>query len=345
MSGDIDRQIELARQALVARTPSLNAASQAQLWAKIQVVVDPEGCLERGRSMMRAESFPLEDSDRARLWTGIQQVIADPPRRPWGLWLGAPAAAAFILAVLVLGARDVSPHAETYAAKRPLEVRSQSSMPSASHGLGLWPDVEGGDDLKVSETSPKTEVPEIRARVSPSTSPRSKMERVARTAVRAGRFDRSDRATQPFQPEQRDPSAQLREAQALLRGNATGAEVAAKTILQGSPPPDVRIGAWMVLADVHRRKGQAAHGQDQRALWGQAAEIYGRVVAHPDAGAYLEEAMLRQAQLYRRLGQYTEALEVLVRGKESVGLGLLGPERAALERGLLLELRVTEEKK
>ena len=109
-------------------------------------------------------------------------------------------------------------------------------------------------------------------------------------------------------------------ARRLVRSDASEARALAEEVLGEKTSPTVRVSAMMVVADVHRRDGRRR----------EAAVAYERVSRHPSVGAYLEEALYRQAELQFALAERAGALATLSRASAEVGEGHLGPERAVL---------------
>lgn len=95
------------------------------------------------------------------------------------------------------------------------------------------------------------------------------------------------------------------------------------------PPAPVRkisLEQQMIDADRERIAGRVA----------RAIAAYEVVARDPAAATLREEAMLRQAELYRATGRSGAALRVLAAADAQISNGLLLPERVALEVELLL---------
>jgi hypothetical protein len=84
----------------------------------------------------------------------------------------------------------------------------------------------------------------------------------------------------------------LDEARKVVARDAAKAKALAEGVLEEKPAPLLEIGALLVLADAHRRTG----------AWNEAASAYQRVAEHPHGQPYLEEALLRRAQILSSRG-------------------------------------------
>lgn len=122
----------------------------------------------------------------------------------------------------------------------------------------------------------------------------------------------------------RSDESRLDDAERWVASDAPRARAMAEAVLDGRPPGELEVRAQMVIADALRREGDLL----------RAAATYGVVAESPWAGPFLEEALLREAQLLAELGRGVEATRVLDEADARVPGGLLGPERRAL-RGRL----------
>ncbi len=121
-------------------------------------------------------------------------------------------------------------------------------------------------------------------------------------------------------PPEADPTRTLAEARALLRRDTPRAQALAEGLVERTPPSALRTSAQMVLADALRLRGERA----------RAEQAYAVVVDSDAAGAFLEEALLRQAELLHELSRSDEALALLGSPRAQATSTVLWPERAVL---------------
>lgn len=124
----------------------------------------------------------------------------------------------------------------------------------------------------------------------------------------------------------RRQAERLDEARRVVRKDAARARALAEGVLEEKPAPVLEIGALLVLADAHRRSGDAI----------EAAAAYAKVAGHPKGGPYVEEALYRRAQMLAARDPEA-ALAALAQAAARTGAGSLGPERAVLEARLRLD--------
>ncbi len=123
-------------------------------------------------------------------------------------------------------------------------------------------------------------------------------------------------------PEPRSDAAPrtLADARALLTRDNPRAQALAEGVLEHDPRPELRVSAQMIIADALRLQGQRA----------AAERAYARVVDSEGAGAFLEEALLRQAELLVELSRPADALAALGSGRAAGTTTVLLPERSVL---------------
>jgi hypothetical protein len=127
--------------------------------------------------------------------------------------------------------------------------------------------------------------------------------------------------------------ARVVEARTWVDRDRTKAIAMAEDVLKTEPEPEIRVMAEMVLADALRLDGHLE----------RAATTYGAVAESTQAGAFLEEAMFRQAQLLAQLEHGVEALSILKQADAKIAGGLLLPERTVLAIDLHLASGRVEE--
>ena len=117
-----------------------------------------------------------------------------------------------------------------------------------------------------------------------------------------------------------DPTRTLADARALLRRDTPRAQSMAEGVVARTPPSALRTSAQLLVADALRLRGERA----------RAERAYAAVVDSAEAGAFLEEALLRQAELLHELSRSDEALALLGSGRAEATSAVLLPERAVL---------------
>ncbi len=121
-----------------------------------------------------------------------------------------------------------------------------------------------------------------------------------------------------------EPTARaLADARHLLGRDDRRAAALADAIVARAP---ASVEALLIAADARRRQRLA----------GEAEQLYARAVAHPDGAPFLEEALLRTAELRSSRGDTAGALAALARAQRDARTRFLAPERAALEAQLHL---------
>lgn len=117
-----------------------------------------------------------------------------------------------------------------------------------------------------------------------------------------------------------DPTRTLADARALLQRDTPRAQALAEGLVARTPPSALRTSAQLLVADALRLRGDRV----------RAERAYAAVVDSPEAGAYLEEALLRQAELLHELSRSDEALALLGSTRAEATTTVLLPERAVL---------------
>lgn len=395
MSQDPVRQeLELAKQAIEARTKPLSADRQARLWAQIEAAQSqPQGAVwwQSVRAFWSSRGFQLSVGLAAAAAIALYVAIPKTPAAPTltrGALFGGSAALSEGQTVplkTALKARaparvQLSQAELRLEAGAQLEVRTPRSVRVLSGGVLVWTENqpvsaqtqeatveavsarfriaraptfsevavhEGSVQLRRAngameqlEAPSRTRIPIEQITRSEPSKPAKKTAAVAppapepapkplaRAPVRPSKRIRklaAPKAPAPGGPRTAPPPIapkearrQLAQARRIVRQDAPRARAMAEDVLDRSPPPAERIGALMVLADAHRREGRAS----------KAATTYERVAKSPSAGRFLEEAILRQAELLSGMGQPTEAIAVL--RADPIKSGLLAPERTAL---------------
>ncbi len=399
MSQDPVRQeLELAKQAIEARTKPLSADRQARLWAQIEAAQSqPQGAAwwQSIRAFWSSRSFELSVGLAAAAAIALYVAIPKTPAAPTltrGALFGGSAA---------LSEGQTVPLKTTLKARAParvqlaqaelrleagvqLELRTPRAVRVLSGGVLVWTDNqpisaqtqeatveavsarfriartptfsevtvhEGTVQLRrangameqlkapnrtripieqISQTEPSKPAKKTAAVAPPAPVPALEpvSKPLARAPARPSKRTRklaAPKAPAPGGPRTAPPPIapkearrKLAQARRIVRRDAPRARAMAEDVLDRSPPPAERIGALMVLADAHRREGRAS----------KAATTYERVAKSPSAGRFLEEAILRQAELLLGMGQPTEAIAVL--RANPIKSGLLAPERTAL---------------
>lgn len=124
-----------------------------------------------------------------------------------------------------------------------------------------------------------------------------------------------------------DAQADLRDARRWLEKDADRAADMAERVIQTRPEAPVQLQALLLLADARRRAGRRP----------EAADIYQRILSHPERGAFEEETRFQRAHLLHEMGRDPAAIEELESAHRLHPEGPLAPERCALWAQLLLD--------
>lgn len=356
MSDLIDRELKLAKQALQAREQALEPGRRARLWAAIDERTStppPFSVL----SFLRFLPYALAGAAAVVLGALYFGPVADGPVSPMAV-VSPVAPEPMLLAAeaeLTLGTHRLLAKTETKLTPSSLSLieleggRIEVAVSPVTSAFALvTPEAKistfGGrlsiervagrtrveliEGTAVLETSEGTKTLAVGARVSIP----SEEEVVQRPLPLRRKSLLTEKA--PDQPKKApeaplstaEGEALVAEARSWVERDAPRARAIVEDVLETKPTAKLRVDASMVLADALRLEGQRQ----------RAAETYGFVAASPEARAFREEAMYRQAQLLGELNRRQEALGVLERASTTISRGLLLPERTVLAVDLLL---------
>lgn len=364
----IARDLALTREAMRHRDVTLEGDAHARAWAELQRAIhtDVRGDVrpsssvaaartDRGlRPFERGARAPVARTRLAVLGAGIAAATLGV-----GLWLGAEAPAPSSEAHVAIGGAGVGPRGpiplngtsrSEVAFEAPAGLRDPTApwRFEAEHEVlveapwATWRTPPIALDLE----APNVLAQRIHRTLVPRASTATRVESGARATGGAleardeGELEARDagalEARVDGEPDTRSEldarsasasaSARLDEARRWVSSDAPRARAIAEEVLDARPAAALEMRARMLIADALRREGDRA----------RAAATYGLVAE--SEGPFLEEALLRQAQLYTELGRFDEATRVLDAADVRVRRGLLLPERAAL-RARLAALR------